>query len=446
MATVKYLLQSASDNAQIYLRLSLGRSKSIKRKTGLATSCKDWSAKTGLPKQNNANNKKLSSSLKSLEAFIQNELNEANSTGVEVDGNWLLVKIEKHFNRVTPTDLNKLVNYANHFLKNLQYRVTEQGKKGVAIATYKKYKTILNKLIAFEKYSKTQYLVKNVDRKFRASFIDYLKEEENLGDNTIGRYLKFVKSICLDAAKSGLEISNKLEHFKGFTVKAPKVVLSFDELEQIKNTKFSNENHDIARDWLIIGCYTGQRVSDLLRMESSFIESIQKFKFIVLEQIKTGKTVQIPIHEEVKKILDKRNGEFPPTFTKNADSNMSLFNRYLKQLSKLAKINSVVEGNAYNAKTKRTENGKYEKHLLVSSHICRRSFATNFYGDPKYPTPLLMNITAHSTEKMFLEYIGKKPIDYGLQLAKIWANEALKKEKKPQLKIVKKVSVNNYKL
>ncbi|WP_421824303.1 hypothetical protein [Flagellimonas oceanensis] len=31
-----------------------------------------------------------------------------------------------------------------------------------------------------------------------------------------------------------------------------------------------------------------------------------------------------------------------------------------------------------------------------------------------------MNITGHSTEKMFLEYIGKKPIDYSLQLARIW--------------------------
>ena len=52
-----------------------------------------------------------------------------------------------------------------------------------------------------------------------------------------------------------------------------------------------------------------------------------------------------------------------------------------------------------------------------------------------------MNITAHSTEKMFLEYIGKKPLDYGLQLAQIWANEALKEKQKvnPKLKVLKSV-------
>lgn len=53
-----------------------------------------------------------------------------------------------------------------------------------------------------------------------------------------------------------------------------------------------------------------------------------------------------------------------------------------------------------------------------------------------------MNITAHSAEKQFLEYIGKKPIDYGLQLAGIWATEALKEKKQSNLTVVKKASNN----
>ena len=42
---------------------------------------------------------------------------------------------------------------------------------------------------------------------------------------------------------------------------------------------------------------------------------------------------------------------------------------------------------------------------LMASHVCRRSFASNLYGI--LPTPLIMSITAHSTEKMLLNYIGK---------------------------------------
>jgi hypothetical protein len=52
---------------------------------------------------------------------------------------------------------------------------------------------------------------------------------------------------------------------------------------------------------------------------------------------------------------------------------------------------------------------------LVSSHIGRRSFATNNYG--RIPTSLLINVTGHSTEGMFLEYIGKSNTEKAIQLA-----------------------------
>lgn len=83
----------------------------------------------------------------------------------------------------------------------------------------------------------------------------------------------------------------------------------------------------------------------------------------------------------------------------------------------------MTKGNLLNPDTGRYESGNYEKFKLISSHIGRRSFATNFYGEEEYPTPLLMSVTGHGTEKMFLEYIGKKPGQYALTLAKIWARK-----------------------
>lgn len=444
MATITYKLQSKKENAPIYLRLSLGRNKDIYRKTGLVINPIDWSIKTKLPKQNNAANKNITTQLRKLTTFVIDTFNNCSGNAEVINGDWLQNCIDTFFNRIKTDnlELNYLVPYGENFITNLEYKVTQKGKKGVSKSTQKKYRTIVNKLIDFEKHRKKRILLTDVDLQFRTELIKFFSNSGRLGDNTIGRYLKFVKSICLDAKRNGLETNLQLDHFKGFTVRVPKITLSFNELEQIKGTTYSNPNHEITKDWLIIGCYTGQRVSDLLRMNSGFIQKIQSFEFIVLEQIKTEKLVQIPIHHEVKKILDKRNGEFPPVFTQNIDSGKALFNKYLKQVCKLVGINEVVKGNAYDPKRKRTIEGEYEKYKLVSSHICRRSFATNFYGDPKYPTPLLMNITAHSTEKMFLEYIGKKPLDYGLQLAKIWANEALKEQHKenPQLEIIKNAS------
>ena len=57
---------------------------------------------------------------------------------------------------------------------------------------------------------------------------------------------------------------------------------------------------------------------------------------------------------------------------------------------------------------------KYEKCELVSSHIGRRSFASNNYGI--IPTSFLMYITGHTTEGMFLTYIGKSNKDIAMEL------------------------------
>jgi integrase len=454
MATIKYLIQSKSQNAPIYLRLSLGRKGSLKRKTSLSISPNVWSYKTGMPKQNYADEKNLSSKLRKLRGFILDEVNDSNSRGIQITGDWLQSKIDLNFNKVEVKQLDYLTKYTVFFIENLKYKVNEKTKSiGVSKATEKKYNTILNKLIAFDDYQSKQQKMEvktkliDVNLTFRTALIDYFSKVEKLSDNTIGRYLKFVKSICLDAKKNGFKVNSQLDVFLGFTVKAPKVILSLDEIDQIKNTKFVNEAHEISKDWLIIGCFTGQRVSDLMRMNKGMIEHIQDFDFIVLEQVKTKKIVQIPIHFEVQEILDKRSGEFPPVFSNNIDSNKAMFNRYLKQICKLANIDTIVNGNKYDENKNRYINGNYPKHELAASHICRRSFASNHYATELYPTPILMNITAHKTEQVFLEYIGKEPIDYSLQLAKIWQRLGKKtkqaKKDKAKLSVVKRASNEN---
>ena len=441
MATIKYLLQSKSENAPIYLRLSLGRNKLYKRKTSLSINPKNWSD-NNQPKQTTAENKNIASKLRKLKDFILDEVNNANVKGTEINGDWLQSKIDLHFNKFEVVELDYLTEYGKYFLKNLKYKTNDKTKKiGVTLATQKKYQTIVNKLIAFDKHHKVRTKLTDVNLKFRIKLIDYFSKVDKLSDNTIGRYLKFVKSICLDAEKNDFKVSSQLKDFMGFSIDAPKVILSLEEIEQIKNTKFVNENHEIAKDWLIIGCFTGQRVSDLLRMNTNFIKHIQDYDFIVLTQQKTKKLVQIPIHFEVQEVLNKRNGEFPPTFSNNLDSSKVMFNRYLKQLCKLAGIDTMVQGNKFDEDKKRYIGGIYPKYELVASHICRRSFASNHYASELYPTPILMNITAHKTEKMFLTYIGKEPIDYGLQLAKIWQKIGKKKKKaskqKAELKVFK---------
>ena len=76
----------------------------------------------------------------------------------------------------------------------------------------------------------------------------------------------------------------------------------------------------------------------------------------------------------------------------------------LKHFGKIAEIDELVSGFKNNPKTRRKEIINAPKYEFVTSHIMRRSFASNYYG--KIETPLLMNITGHSKESTFLTYIG----------------------------------------
>ena len=70
----------------------------------------------------------------------------------------------------------------------------------------------------------------------------------------------------------------------------------------------------------------------------------------------------------------------------------------------MARIEGLVPGFKKNPKTRRKEIVNAPKYEFMTSHLMRRSFASNYYG--KIETPLLMNITGHSKESTFLTYIG----------------------------------------
>lgn len=119
-------------------------------------------------------------------------------------------------------------------------------------------------------------------------------------------------------------------------------------------------------------------------------------------------------YQQQEKVLEKRNGKFPRPISNQR------YNEYIKEVCRLAGLTEKVEGKLLkNVTPEDKENptfrkveGVYEKYKLVTSHIGRRSFATNYYG--RVPTPHLINITGHSSEKMFLRYIKKSGKDIAI--------------------------------
>ena len=179
-----------------------------------------------------------------------------------------------------------------------------------------------------------------------------------------------------------------------------------------------------ARKWLLLGCNIGQRGGDLLLLNETNFINRNDLEVIELKQQKTDKNVTIPVLPKTKEII--KDG-FP------YKTSIQKFNKHIKEICKLAGINELIKDSKITvtekgkgSKEKRKISGIYPKWELMASHVCRRSFCTNLYGI--LPTPLIMSISAHSSEKMLLNYIGKDSLDFAQQIADFYALQALKEK------------------
>lgn len=419
MATVKFRVLHKTENAQIYVRFSIDRDNVFQTKTGKTINAKYWSVKTSRPIQTIAENKILTTELNALENHILKEYNTDYSKGVIFSKDWLSEKIDTFFNRIeVKTDDAVFLNYLQNFID------FKRSTSSYTDCTLRKYNNLKDRFTQYQKKKKKTFLLQDVGAKTLIDFKNYLITDCDLMETTAVRFLKNLKTVLFDAEQNGKSIHYQIRGFStGTTNTEYKVFLSFDEIEKIKEIQTINTDWNIAKDWLVLGCYLGQRASDLLRMTKRMIYTKtdsegNSFRFLEIKQQKTGEKVVIPLHDEVETILNKYNGDFPPSFANNFDSNAVLFNRHIKKVCELAGIHEIIKGKVYNEGKKKNEIVEIEKCFLVSSHVCRRSFATNFYGNKMFTTPQLMAITGHSTEQMFLNYIGKTADDWAMQTAK----------------------------
>ena len=419
MATVSYFLRNKTANSKIQIQFSISRDLKLRTSTGLVINSNDWSLKTKLPLSNNPENKNLLKQLRELSNHILNEYNSDFTDGVIFDNFWLKNKIDTFYNRIEiKTDDSVFLNYLQNFTD------FKQSTSSYTVCTLRKYNNLKDRFTQYQKKKKKTFLIQDICAKTLIDFKNFLMVDCDMMETTAIRFIKNLKTVIFDAEQNGIKIHYQIRGFStGTTNTIYKVFLSFDEIEQIKKIQTINKDWDITRDLLVMGCYLGQRASDLLRMTNKMIYTKtdsdgNAFRFIEIQQQKTGEKVVIPIHDEVENILKKYNGNFPPTFADNFDSNAVIFNRHLKKVCELAGIHEMVKGKVFNDIKKKNEIVETEKCNLVSSHVCRRSFATNFYGNKMFTTPQLMSITGHKTESMFLNYIGKTADDWAMQTAK----------------------------
>ncbi len=455
MAKIKFLLQSKSENAQIYIRVSISQFVSLKKKTGFTINPKDWSATTDRPKQNNSENKNTHANLNKLETFIFDQLNKDLANGTLIDSYWLETQINDCFNRVIKTDTSLLINHIQHIINNANTRKVKTNggfKIGLSASTIKNYTLFKNIISEYQTTIKKQIQFIEITKPFVDKFTNWLINTKNYSNNYAGKQLEILKTVCIDAEKNEIQVapySKIIQHFRESEKDRYIQTLSFDELDLIKNLVLSDreqlilfkkenpeltknlsitpENLNNVRNWILLGCEIGQRGGDLLEITNENIRYNGKNYYIDIIQQKTNKSVTIGII--APHVIDIIENNLPKKIPHQK------LNEYAKVICKLAGIVEVVKGTKLNTDTNRKELGHYPKYELIASHCFRRSFASNYYK--KIPTAVLIGITGHSKESLFLTYINKREDKDNNADLFMKFYEDLNKDKTPEMKVLK---------
>lgn len=440
MATIKYELKSKSDSASIYLRLSVKRGVLLYRKTGLVINPDSWSNSTLLPKQNTAANKNLSTKLQKLKTFVFEKLNEANSSNEVINSSWLKHQIDLYFERISETgQSDSVLDAIQRIIDEAPYRDNGKGSIGLTECRINGYKRLKE---LFQEFQSNRYIkVKDLDRNKFNDFKKWMLEKKGYSASYSLKKMSDLKTVCKDARGKGIETSADLNDIKTkqaatYDDDMDVIILTPDEIEKIEKTDLTSEALINARKWLILACYTGQRGNALTRrIKHENFEKYGKDLVIKIRQKKGNKSVIIPVLPKVKEIYE--NG-LPYSIS------MQKLNKHFKEIGKLAGLNEPVMGRIIEADkdTKGKKRGVKKlrpKYKYISTHIGRRTFASNHYG--KIPTPIIMKVTGHSKESTFLRYINQTDDSHIDTFLEYYKTKELKEQKEPQLELIKNKTV-----
>ncbi len=402
-----YYLRGTKEKKKIYISVTSGTSFTVQKATKFVVHVDEWDQK---------NNKLIVT--KGRLAAAKAELLEREKINAE-----LLEyqnKVESYLHELKESDslseqrivdfisaLNgkktKTLEIATDFNGFLEYYFT--SKHWLADGTVKAYRrtgNLVNKL-----YPKLR--MSDIDDSFKKNFAAYMKENEHQM-SYIRKTLGNVRDFWKYAKDKGLTVSIDPQTWElGREFPTPKEqkyedpYLSLAELDLIKAVNFEKESLDNARDWLLICCWTAQRVSDLMQFTPDKITEVNGEQFITIIQNKGKKEITIPLFNEVAKILNKRNGNFPRAISEQK------FNEYIKEVCEKAGLTEIIHGSRRRQKTEingrtvyRNQIGYFPKFQLISSHIGRRSFISNFLRQIDYEK--IKQISGHSHSSMVQLY------------------------------------------
>lgn len=177
--------------------------------------------------------------------------------------------------------------------------------------------------------------------------IKWLKTTKKNGKNTIASFIKNFKKYLHIAQKRGIRTELQFDDIKTPSFKANRNFLEELEIQKLYkyyNSEFINKTHKTVLSMFLFSCFTGLRISDIIKIEKENIIG----DYIVFIAQKPEKLQRIALNNSAKKFLE---GDF----IFNNKFTGEHINRTLKDICKITGIKK-----------------------RVSFHVARHTFATNF--------------------------------------------------------------------
>lgn len=271
------------------------------------------------------------------------------------------------------------------------------GTTNVSPGTIKSYKGFQAQ---FKEYQEARLRVidfSDLTLSFYNDFRLFLTDKE-YSPNTIARMVKICKTFCYAAEQLKLmDAGNVRAGFDVIYKDVDNVYLPEERIQELYEYDLSKRPAwEKVKDVFVVGCLTGQRVSDYKRINSKMIVTLTDGnRYIKLKQEKTGNIVYIPLDYRVDAILNKYKGELPKVYDQK-------INDHIKEIGKALNWTEMVELDEQRGAMEYTAKKRFCD--LLKTHTCRRSLATNMYKAGSSLSSI-MAITGHSSEQQLKTYL-----------------------------------------
>ncbi|MDN3549331.1 site-specific integrase [Mucilaginibacter aquaedulcis] len=402
MATVNFYLDKADKNGQSFILMTyLANGQKFRHSVKVKISPTMWLKSKQRLKVKQQDHEYLNAHLNALEEIITKAERECLLNYSTLNFNFIKQRFNDSLNKTN--ERKTLALYFQEYIDSSKGKITD--------GTIRHYITCLNHLNKFSKKKRYELTFDRINSTFHDSFVSFLTEDCKLLNNTIGNYIKIIKSFMNFAFDNGYNKSSQdYKKFKVFREDGELIYLSEAELLKIYDLELTSTKLRVVRDNFCFACFTGLRYSDITKLQQENI----KDEYIEIKTEKTRDFLRIPLNDFAKELLYKNGGLLPKLFSNQKT------NAYLKEIAKLAEIEEKILIIKYRGVDK--VEFSEPKYNFITTHTARRTFVTLSLEKGMRPETV-MSITGHKDYKTFKKYIKLTDKVKMLEMNNIWSRK-----------------------